>query len=350
MNKVLDKLIYLWESSLNPLFIILIGIVSGIFFKKYIFGKIKTLTKNTSWKGDDIAINAINSVLVFWFFLGSLSFAIKNSVLSESYALLASNIVSAFLVISISFTLSKIIIGLLDLWSSSNSSVPSTGIFKGLVNFSIFSLAIIYILQSFNVSIAPLITALGVGGLAVSLAMKDTLADLFGGLNLLISQTMKEGDYIELDNGHQGYIQNIGWRFTTLKERSNNIISIPNSVLSGSISKNYTKEDASFRVPIQIGVSYDSDLSHVEKVTLEVAKEIYSKLDCVDKSYDPTIRFREFGDSSINFFIYFQGKAFGDHNEILNEFIKRLHVRYKEENIEIPFPIRTLIHKNEVKN
>ena len=108
--------------------------------------------------------------------------------------------------------------------------------------------------------------------------------------------------------------------------------------------------DASFRVPIQIGVSYDSDLDHVEKVALEVANDLYDNLDCISKSYKPVIRFREFADSSINFFIYFQGKNFGDHNTILNSYIKKLHKKFKEEKIDIPYPIRTLIHKNEVKN
>lgn len=195
-----------------------------------------------------------------------------------------------------------------------------------------------------------MLTALGVGGLAVSLALKDTLSDLFGGINILLSKTMQEGDYVQLDNGYQGYVENVGWRYTTIRERANNIISIPNSVLSGSISKNFSSMDSAFRVPIQIGVSYDSDLDHVEKVALEVAKEIYEELDCVSKSYKPVIRFREFADSSVNFFIYFQGKNFGDHNTILNSYIKKLHKRFKEEKIDIPYPIRTLIHKNEIKD
>ena len=108
--------------------------------------------------------------------------------------------------------------------------------------------------------------------------------------------------------------------------------------------------DSAFRVRIQFGVSYDCDGAPVEKVALEVANEIYDELDCVSKSYKPVIRFREFADSSINFFIYFQGKNFGDHNTILNSYIKKLHKKFKEEKIDIPYPIRTLIHKNEIKD
>src|SRR5210317_188754 len=334
---------------IEPLATIVLGLVLGSIFKKFLVSRLKSLSLKNDWESDDVIINAIDSVIVFWFFLAFSTIAIGNANLPGPEDLYQ-KIISAFLIISISFTSSKIVLGLLDVWSKTNKSLPSTGIFKGLTNFAIFSLGILFILQSFGISITPLITALGVGGLAVSLALKDTLSDLFGGINILLSKTMQEGDYVELDNGYQGYVENVGWRYTTIRERANNIISIPNSVLSGSISKNFSSLDASFRVPIQIGVSYDSDLDHVEKVALEVANDLYDNLDCISKSYKPVIRFREFADSSINFFIYFQGKNFGDHNTILNSYIKKLHKRFKEEKIDIPYPIRTLIHKNEVKN
>ena len=334
---------------IEPLATIALGLVLGSIFKKFLISRLKSLSLKNDWESDDVIINAIDSVIVFWFFLAFSTIAIGNANLPGPEDLYQ-KIISAFLIISISFTSSKIVLGLLDVWSKTNKSLPSTGIFKGLTNFAIFSLGILFILQSFGISITPLITALGVGGLAVSLALKDTLSDLFGGINILLSKTMQEGDYVQLDNGYQGYVENVGWRYTTIRERANNIISIPNSVLSGSISKNFSSMDSAFRVPIQIGVSYDSDLDHVEKVALEVANDLYENLDCISKSYKPAIRFREFADSSINFFIYFQGKNFGDHNTILNSYIKKLHKRFRQEKIDIPYPIRTLIHKNEIKN
>ena len=334
---------------IEPLVTILLGIVLGLLFKKFLVSKLKSISQNNNWQSDDVIVNALDKVIVFWFFLAFSSMAIGSADLPGPEDIYQ-KIISAFLIISISLTASRVILGLLDIWSQTNKSLPSTGIFKGLTNVSIFSIGILFILQSFGISITPLITALGVGGLAVSLALKDTLSDLFGGINILLSKTMQEGDYVQLDNGYQGYVENVGWRYTTIRERANNIISIPNSVLSGSISKNFSSMDSAFRVPIQIGVSYDSDLDHVEKVALEVAGNIYNELDCVSKDYKPTIRFREFAGSSINFFIYFQGKKFGDHNVILNAFIKKLHKRFQEESIEIPYPIRTVIHKNEAKN
>ena len=335
-----------------PLTTVGLGLVMGWIFKRFIHHRIKKLTEKTEWKGDDVFFEAIESHIVLWFFLVALNIASTDiPFLNTDYQSYLSKIIISILILSITLAASKVGVGLLNYWAEKQgTNLPSTTIFVNLARIVIVSVGVLVILQSLGISITPLITALGVGGLAVSLALKDTLSDLFGGINILLSKTMQEGDYVQLDNGYQGYVENVGWRYTTIRERANNIISIPNSVLSGSISKNFSSMDSAFRVPIQIGVSYDSDLDHVEKVALEVANEIYEELDCVSKSYKPVIRFREFADSSINFFIYFQGKNFGDHNTILNSYIKKLHKKFKEEKIDIPYPIRTLIHKNEVKD
>ena len=133
-------------------------------------------------------------------------------------------------------------------------------------------------------------------------------------------------------------------------ERTNNVVTVPNAKISAAIVNYYYIVDPIFSILVPVCVCYDSDLDHVERVSLDVANKLYNELECINTDYKPTIRFREFADSSVNFFIYFQGKEFGDHNTILNAFIKALHKRFKEENIEIPYPIRTVIHKNEIKN
>jgi small-conductance mechanosensitive channel len=142
-----------------------------------------------------------------------------------------------------------------------------------------------------------------------------------------------------------GYIQNITWRNTKMLERTNNILHIPNAKLSSAIIKNYDSGDQSFSVKIFMGVDYNSDLEHVERVAMEVAKEIYSSMDEINKKYEPGFKFKGFGESSIDFAIYFRGNKYGDQNPIIHQFIKKIHKRFKEEEIEIPFPVRTIIQK-----
>lgn len=202
------------------------------------------------------------------------------------------------------------------------------------------------ILQSYGISIAPILTALGVGGLAISLALKDTLSDFFAGLHILLSQKVRIGDFVELDSGQKGYITNITWRNTTMVERANNVISIPNNKLSQAITKDYDLKDTSYSVKIPVGVAYDSDLEQVERVATEVAQTVIDELDVASKEYAPIIRFQVFADSSINFTVYMRAAKYGDHHPMVHEFIKRLHKRFDKEGIEIPFPMRTVVQKN----
>ena len=176
--------------------------------------------------------------------------------------------------------------------------------------------------------------------------MKDTLSDVFSGLHILLSGKVQPGDFAELDSGERGYISNITWRNTTMLERTNNIINIPNSRLSTAIIKNFDSRESSFSVRIPIGVSYNSDLEHVADVTKNVAKNVAKDVEGCNTDKEPLVRFYEFGESSINLKVYFTAEKYGDQHNIIDVFVKRLHKRYNEEGIDIPFPIRTLIHQN----
>ena len=129
-------------------------------------------------------------------------------------------------------------------------------------------------------------------------------------------------------------------------ERSNNLIHIPNTKLSTAIIKNYDSRDPSFSVKIPVGVSYDSDLDHVGKIVMEIANELYSKMEEVNKESEPSFKFRRFGESSIDLAVYFRGNKYGDQNPIIHEFIKKIHNRFAEEGIEIPYPVRTIFQNS----
>ncbi|SUZ48234.1 uncharacterized protein METZ01_LOCUS1088 [marine metagenome] len=242
------------------------------------------------------------------------------------------------------------LVGLFNLWAEKQGQgFPSTTMFTNFVYIIVWGIGVMIILDSLNVAITPILTALGVGGLAISLALKETLSDIFSGLHILLSGKVQPGDFAQLDSGERGYITNITWRNTTMLERTNNIINIPNSRLSSAIIKNYDTRESSFSVRIQIGVSYDSNLEKVAKVTKEVADTVASNVDGCNKDSEPVVRFFEFGDSSINLKVYFKAEKYGDQHNIKDIFIRRLHERYNQEGIEIPFPIRTLIHQNSPK-
>lgn len=172
--------------------------------------------------------------------------------------------------------------------------------------------------------------------------MKDTLSDLFAGLHILLSRKLKPGDFVELDTGERGYVENIAWRNTTVKDRLNNLIVIPNSKLSTAIMTNYDVPVKEFLVRVECGVSYDSDLEKVERITLEIARDVMKTVPGGVPESEPRMRFRNFGDFSINFRVALWATDYSGRMRVKHEFIKRLHRRFKEEGITIPFPIRTI--------
>ena len=331
-----------------PAIIVFIGIVLGMIFKQVVHTRLKKAALTSEWEGDDIILHAVESQIVLWFFWAALSLALRDVEIAEPFGLYISNFLIIILMASITHAAAKLIVGLLDLWSKKQGGgFPSTTMFTNFVWITVYSIGLLVILDALDISIAPMLTALGIGGLAVSLALKDTLTDVFAGLHILLSKKVQPGDFVSLDSGEMGYIQNITWRNTKMLERTNNIIHIPNTKLSKAIIKNYDSGDPSFSVKIPVGVGYDSDLDVVERVVMEVANDLHQNMDEMNKQSTPSFKFRGFGQSSIDFMVYFRGNKYGDQNPIIHAFVKKLHKRFNEEGIEIPFPMRTVIQRSE---
>ena len=341
-----------------PALTIVCGILLGFIFKRFVHSRLKKAAERSNWAGDDAVLEAIEPHIVVWFFLGALSISVskieavqpQNTYLISILNDYAPKFLTIVLIGSITLAIGNLAVSIFDLWArDQEKGFPSTTMFTNFVRIAIYVIGILIILDALSISITPMITALGVGGIAVSLALKDTLTDVFAGLHILLSKKVQVGDFIQLDSGEMGYIQNISWRNTIMMERTNNIIHIPNTRLSSAIIKNFDSGDPSFSVKIPVGVGYSSDLDEVEKVTKKVINEIQSSMEETNNNYEPTMRFQNFGESSINLMVYFRGNRYGDQNPIIHQFIKTLHKRYSEEGIEIPFPMRTVIHKNEQK-
>ena len=339
-----------------PAFIIVVGIILGFIFKRFVHTKLKIAAKKSDWAGDDVVLDAIEPHIVIWFFLGALSIAVSNIQALEPSNVYLTDIINdyvpKFLIIvligSITLAIGKLSVSLFDLWAKDQEKgFPSTTMFTNFVRIAVYVIGVLIILDALNISIAPMITALGVGGLAVSLALKDTLSDVFAGLHILLSKKVQVGDFIQIDTGDMGYVKNISWRNTTVMERTNNIIHIPNTRLSSAIIKNFDSGDPSFSIKIPVGVGYNSDLEEVETVTQTVIDHIQNSMEETNNNFEPTMRFQNFGESSINLMVYFRGNRYGDQNPIIHQFIKLLHKKYSDAGIEIPFPMRTVIHKNE---
>jgi small-conductance mechanosensitive channel len=158
---------------------------------------------------------------------------------------------------------------------------------------------------------------------------------------------LRVGDYVKLETGEEGYVTDITWRTTKIKMLSNNIILVPNAKVTQTIITNYYFPEKDLAVLVNVGVHYNSNLNDVERITCEVAREIMNQVPGGVPEFEPFIRYNEFGDSGIKFTVILRAKEFTDQYLIKHEFIKRLHKRYKEEGIVIPYPIVALNYKQE---
>ncbi|MEG6586387.1 mechanosensitive ion channel family protein [Dendrosporobacter sp. 1207_IL3150] len=223
---------------------------------------------------------------------------------------------------------------------------PSASILANIIEAATYITGILIILQTLGISVTPILTALGVGGLAVALALQDTLSNVFSGLHILLAKPIQTGDYIKLEAGQEGHVVDISWRNTTIQTLGNSLIIVPNQKIASAVIINFDKPSSELSVSIGASVSYDSDLEYVEKVTIAVAKEVMSEFAAGVENYEPVVRFHTFGDSSILFNVIMRVQVFADQYKLKHDFIKRLHKRYKIEGIEIPFPIRTIYSKS----
>lgn len=245
------------------------------------------------------------------------------------------------LIVSLGLSGSRILTNLVDFYLvEKTQGIKRVTIFDIFLKVLIFIIVFILILHTLGINITPFITTLGIAGLAVGLALKDTLENFFAGLHILIAKQIKPGDFIKLESGEEGFVEDITWRTTTIRLLSNNMVIIPNSKLSQSIILNYHLPESHTSVIVQLGVSYASDLEKVEKITLDEAKKLMKEHPQGIPEFEPVLRFHTFGDFSINFNVILRVREPDARFVVVHEFIKRLHKRYREEGIEIPFPIR----------
>ena len=299
--------------------------------------------KRTRWSGDDVIVDALRTVVPWAALAGGAAAAAAVLPLTKTVQHHTNQSLKVLLIFAVTVSAARVIAGLVRSVTQSRSGVAgSATIFVNITRVLVLAIGFLVMLQTLGISIAPLLTALGVGGLAVALALQDTLANLFAGVHILASKTVQPGDYIQLSSGEEGYVVDINWRQTTVRQLSNNLVVIPNGQLAKTNMTNYTRPEQQLTVLVQVGVGYDSDLDHVERVTHEVIAETMSEITGAVRDHEPAIRFHTFGDSRIGFTVILGVGEFSDQFRIKHEFIKRLHRRYREEGIRIPAPARTV--------
>ncbi|MFF4578739.1 mechanosensitive ion channel family protein [Streptomyces sp. NPDC001389] len=304
--------------------------------------------ERTKWTGDDIIVDALRTLAPWAAVIAGAAVAATALPLTARVGNIVNQSLTALLIIFATFTAARVIAGLVQSVAQSRTGVAASAtIFVNITRIVVLTMGVLVALETVGVSIAPLVTALGVGGLAVALALQDTLANLFAGVHILASKTVQPGDYIRLSSGEEGYVVDINWRNSVVRNLSNNLVIIPNGRLARTNMTNFTQPEQKLSLLVQAGVGYESDLEHVERVTLEVVDTVMADITGGVPDHEGKVRFHTFGDSRINFTVILGVGEFSDQYRIKHEFIKRLHQRFREEGISIPAPTRTVSFRPE---
>lgn len=315
------------------------GFLLGLACEKLLRVLLRGAVARTGWAGGGILLRSGRGLIVLWFTLAGLHTAILAQAVRPEIAVLLNRLILAVVIGSATIVLARVAAALVRLYAGREENFfGSTTIFVHLTQISVFLLGGLILLQSLGISITPILTALGVGGLAVALALQDTLSNLFSGLYITVSGQIRPGDYIRLDSGQEGYVTDITWRSTALEALQGNRIIVPNVKLAAAIVTNFSLPRKDLALVLPIKVAYGSDLALVERITLEVARETVAAGFGAVPDVDPVVRFNQFTPSGVELVLVVRASEFVDQFSLRHELVKRLYARYREAGISLGFP------------
>ena len=214
---------------------------------------------------------------------------------------------------------------------------------KRILPIIIYVLGALQLLGYFGFSISPILAGLGIGGIAVALAVQPTLSNFFAGTYVLTEGALKEGDFIEIEGGIAGYVASVGWRSTKIRDRFNNLVLIPNSKMAESVVTNFYSPETAINILTTSGVAYEENLENVEVTVKDTLQQLLSVSENVANNTQPRFGFSEFGDSNINFWIFMQAKDWEASFQLKSEIIKAVHSSFAQKGITINYPTRRII-------
>ncbi len=203
-------------------------------------------------------------------------------------------------------------------------------------------LGFLFIMRIAGVDISPLLAGGAVGGIIIGLALQDSLSNVFAGLFLNMDRPIRVGELLRLDQDREGFVEEVGWRYTKVRLWNDSLLVIPNNKFGQSSFINFNRPVTSLTVPIDCSVSYDSDLDVVEKVAIEAAKAAQDRLADRDLHFEPFVRWRSFGDFAILFRVSLRVDHPTKQYRAVSECIKEIHWRFREAGLVIPIPERNV--------
>ncbi|HUE02120.1 MAG TPA: mechanosensitive ion channel family protein [Bryobacteraceae bacterium] len=333
-----------WQQLIVPICVLGFTLAIGYAAKRLMTRLLRPWAARGTGHAAQIVIDALKAPFMIWVLILGMHLAMQSSELPYRATSMVGRILLVLWILSLTIISSRLAGDLIRFYGRDiPGALPVTTLSQTLAQLGVVIFGVLVLLNLLGISVTPILTALGVGGLAVALALQDTLSNLFAGFYIAVARQVRLGDYIRLNTGEEGYVTDIGWRSTTVRSLAYSMIIIPNNKLGQAIVTNFYLPEKRVSVSIQIGVACDSDADQVERVLLEEAQAAAQEVPGMLADPAPTVSFDPgFGDWSLNFTVGYYVAEFANQFSARAALRKRILKRLRQEKIEMPFPTRTI--------
>lgn len=308
----------------------------AVLIKVFVTVRLERIAAKSHGDWDDILVAELRRRVPFWGVLVGVYLSLGHWTPSAEAYHFATRVLAALGVLSVTLATAAVATRLVSVYGPRLSpTTPVSGLTKNVVRILVMVLGILVVIRSLGYDITPMLAALGVGGIAVALALQEPLASLFAGVFISVAGQVRIGDYVKLDTGAEGVVADFNWRSATLRQLADNVIVVPNSKLAQAVVTNFNLPTPEMGIGVDVVVARASDLALVERIAREVAAEVVGTVEGAVKTSPPSVRFQEFTDRGIRVSIGMRARTFTDQFLIRHECIKRLGDRLTREGVRI---------------
>jgi small-conductance mechanosensitive channel len=338
----------LWAA---PLTVVLVTVAVGIVLQRMLYRAIHRWARRSQTAVDDFLIPAFGAPFIICVLMLGLHLATDFADLPAKAAPWVGKIFLALWIILLTLVAARVAGKIVKYWGSrAQGEVLITSLTENIAKLAVASVGLLFLLNALRISITPMLTAFGVGGLAVALALQDTLSNLFAGIYVSLHGQIRPGDYIRLDTGDEGTVRDINWSSTVVRALDNNLIILPNAKLAKATVTNFSRPDSRLAVSIRIPTAPGTDIDNLERVVLEEVRGAIGQIPGLLAEPEPVVRFNPgFGEFSLEFTLIYHVAKFEDQFFVRHELRRRIVKRFRQEGIEIPFLPRTLLAPRDTK-
>lgn len=312
--------------------------------RRFVMGWLHRWAAKTETRLDDALVRILSRALAPLLIIGVITASLNLFPLSDKLLAVLNRILYLGALLVALWFASQVVQLLVGYWiqkRGGEAALMDPARFIARVAFA--GIAVMLLLENLGVSLTAVWTTLGVGSVAVALALQDTLSNFFAGVYLRLDRPIRVGDFVRLETEQEGYVIEQGWRSTQIRTLPNAVVVVPNARLASSTVINYSLPTQDMSLAVPISVNYESDPERIERILLEETAQATGKVPGLLAEPAPFVRLIPgFGESSLDFTLVCRVATFVDQYPVQHELRKRILARFRAEGIEIPFPQRTV--------